>query len=967
MIGTQILHYRIEERLGEGGMGVVYRATDTKLARQVALKFLPAFVSQRPDEKERLLREARTASALDHPNIATIYEINEAEGKLFYAMSLVEGVTLKALRRQGPVTHKQIIQIAAQVAHGLAHAHERGIVHRDIKPQNIMVTTEGRARILDFGLAKIVQEESQRGDASTAGTAAYLSPEQAQGDPATPRSDLFSLGVVLYELTCGEPPFKGEHPAALLYSIVHEDPRPLAERSPDAPPALVAIIERLMSKDPDRRYQTAGELAAELGRLARDLEFSSFSGGVRTLKKDTRFGWRSVILAVLAVGVLGVGTAYLIGENERGAVAADQYDLAVMYFDDLSSSPSEQRIGEMVTELLITDLSGMPDLRVLSSQRLYDILKQLNREGQVVIDRTVASEIARTARARNMVTGSIARSGDRTRLTLNLIEVATGDLLRSEQVEGNDLFAMVDSLSARVQHKIIPIDLSRDRALDLSVAEATTSNPEAYLHYIEGLEAYHRLDWDPALAHFDSAIALDSNFGLAYLRAGIASVNSNRIARGYQYLGFGQRALEQGKLPPIDSLRVATFSALVDNDIQKAIEILRQTTDRFPDDKEAYFFLGNLQSQVGDKQQAIENIRKSLELDPTYPFALLTLINLYQDLDDIPNAISMAERYRTVRPDEATPRLTLGGLYLRVDQFVNARAEFEEARRLAPESYQVASTLASYFGRTGDIDSIRTVLEPFMSDTSQVNIMTAAHALWGAALFLDGRFTDAFAQYRRTAEVERRFGDSLSASGHLVRLATRYLTVGETDSARSAFDQAYRINAKNLKFSDLPFRIALVEGDWDAARIIQDKLIERFAKVVNAENLRQSKLEFEAQLNLAQGRFETALEQLLLIRQLSGDPDDYSFWIGRAHLETGQPAQARQELSHSLVRYEPSHARGYWLYSWYYLGRAHEELGNRGDAEQAYRTFLRYWGRADRKLPEIQDARERLAELGGAS
>jgi serine/threonine protein kinase len=224
MTGSQISHYQIEERLGEGGMGVVYRALDTKLGRKVALKFLPAFVSQKEEEKARFLHEARTTSGLDHPNIATIYEVNEADDKIFYAMQLVEGVTLKDLRRQGPVTNKQIIQLATQVADGLAHAHDRDVVHRDIKPQNIMVTREGRAIILDFGLAMLLTQESVSGETSTAGTAAYISPEQAQGDPATPQSDLFSLGVVLYELVAGQPPFLGDHPAALVYSIVHEDP-----------------------------------------------------------------------------------------------------------------------------------------------------------------------------------------------------------------------------------------------------------------------------------------------------------------------------------------------------------------------------------------------------------------------------------------------------------------------------------------------------------------------------------------------------------------------------------------------------------------------------------------------------------------------------------------------------------------------------------------------------------------------
>jgi non-specific serine/threonine protein kinase len=968
MIGTKILHYQIDERLGEGGMGVVYRATDTKLGRHVALKFLPAFVSERKEEKERFLREARTASLLDHPNIATIYEVNESDGKLFYAMSLVEGVTLKDLRRQGPVTNKQIIQIATQIADGLAHAHDRDIVHRDIKPQNIMVTTEGRAMILDFGLARRGTQESLSGTTSTAGTAAYISPEQAQGQPATAASDLFSLGVVLYELVAGEAPFKGDHPAAVVYSIVHEDPPPVLQVAPETPPALAAIIESLLAKDPAKRPASAAELAESLRRVARELEFSSFSGSVRTLRRESRMGWRSLAFAAVVVLALGVWAASLLEDTPGDVEASVQYDLAVMYFNDLSSATTEQRTGEMITELIITDLSRSPYLRVLSSQRLYDILKQLDREGQTRIDQNVASDIARRARARTMITGSIATAGDRTRLTANLIEVRTGELIRAEQVEGTDLFAMVDSLSARLtDHIAASGDIPADSSLDLSVAEATTSDPRAYIHYITGLEQYHKLEWDSALAQFDSAIALDSGFGLAYLRAGVASFSHNQAGRGYEYLTFGRRALEEGSLPPRESLLVQAFSYIVEQDAQGAIGALSQLIERFPDDKEALFWRGTFLRQSGESQAGIEDMLASLELDPTYPFALINLIDAYEDLDNIPGAITMAERYRTIRPDEVTPHITLAGLYIRVEQLPKARQEIAEALRLDPQSYAAIATLAGYFGLTGHIDSIRTILEPFLTDTTHVTHLTVANERWGAALFLNGRFSESFAQYRHTAELEQRYGDSLQVAGHLMALAVRHNTVGETDSARQVFNRAYKIFPQQLRFSQILFEVALTEGDFEEAGTIRDKLLDRLAKVINEEQLRRVRTTYDAQMEFAAGNYRSALRKFNSARLISGDPDDFSFLIGRAYLETGRPDSARAELERSILRYGPFHPRGYWQRSYYYLGKIHEALGNRGDAAKSYRTFLRYWGRADRPLPEVADAKERLSQLSSAS
>jgi serine/threonine protein kinase/tetratricopeptide (TPR) repeat protein len=963
MKGETLLHYRIEERIGEGGMGVVYRATDTKLGRQVALKFLPAFVAHNPDEKARFLREAQTASKLDHPNIATIFEVNEIDDKVFYAMSLVEGVTLKDLRRQGPVTQKQVLQIAIQVADGLAHAHEREVVHRDIKPQNIMVTVQGQVKILDFGLAKLGLQQSTRGTTSTAGTAAYLSPEQAQGEAATPRSDLFSLGVVLYELVTGEIPFKGDHPAAVLYSVVHEDPPPLERLAPDTPPALAAVIENLLTKDPARRTASATELAAQLRSIARDLEFSGFSGRVPTVRRSSRMGWKTVAAALVAVLVLGVGSAYFLDSGGGPVVAGDQYDVAVLYFDDMTG-PDDQRTGEMVTELLITDLSRQPSLRVLSSQRLYDILKQLDREGQKRIDRTVASDIARRARARQMITGSISRSGDRTRLTANIIDVATGELVRGEQVDGTDLFSMVDSLSGQVKQSLdVPVSLAQNRP----VTEATTRNAEAYLQYVMGLEAYHRLDWGPAKAHFDSAIALDSNFGLAYLRAGIAAFSSNRASQGYQYLRKGEAALASGQIPPRESLFVAAFSNLVRNDVSKAISYFGTIQERYPDDKEAYFWQGTLLRQAGDAHTGIEKLKKSLELDPTYPFALLTLVNAYIDQADYPNAVAIGERYRNIRPNEPVPRIILADLYERTNRFAEARAELAEASRIDSASIYTAGELANYYARTGHLDSIRITLAPFMADTAAASNMGQANNLWGSALFLFGEFNACFEQFHRAAALEKRYGDSLAVAGHWVQLATRYYAVGELDSAEAVFRRAYVISPDNMKFNALSWRIAVARHDLREAKIRRDRFLDALKNMLDDDKIQTQRLALDGEFALMEGQYDKTLDALKAARERSGDPDDYSVWIGRALLETGHAEQARGELQQSLERYEPFNGYGYWIESWYYLGRAHEALGERREALDAYRRFLSYWGKADRPLKFIDDARARSSQLKSVS
>lgn len=967
MIGRTIHHFRIEERLGEGGMGVVYRATDTKLGRQVALKFLPAFVSRRPEERERFLQEARTASRLNHPNIATIYEVNEADAKVYFAMSLVGGVTLKDLRTQGPLTQKQIIQIGIQVADGLAHAHEHDVVHRDIKPHNIMVTTEGRAVILDFGLAQVGLTDSTSVAGATSGTAAYLSPEQAQGQPATPQSDLFALGVVLYELIIGEVPFQGDHPAAVLYSIVHEEPGSVLHKSPETSPGLAAVVDRLLAKDPKHRYATAAEAAAALRQVARDLEYSSYSGQVRTLRKESKYSWRSVAVAALAVLALGWFASSLTGPSGESQSEA-QYDVAVMYFDDLTGGPENARAGRVVSELLTTDLSQSPNLRVLSSQRLYDILKQLGKAPSTNIDQSVATEVAKKAGARNMIVGTLSTSGDRSRLTVNLIDVGSGRVVKAEQVEGRDLFTMVDSVSARL-HKQMAVylsDVDPSRTLR-PVADATTDNVEAYKHYIEGLDCYHRLEWDSALVHFDAAIALDSNFALAYLRAAIASFSSNRASRGLQYVGFGREALEANVLPARESLLVATFVHLADNQLRDAIAGFQALVDRFPDDKEGYFWLGTFTWQTGDAAAGIEHLKKSLELDPEYPFALINLAEMYKDLDDLPNAISVTERYAALRPKEAFPRLELASLCIHLEQYDKARQRLAEAQAISPKNIRVAWSLATYYAHRGYLDSIRPLVEPFLAEENKISDRIDSRSLWAASLFLSGRFAQSFAQYREAAHLQSRFGDSLGASGLWVGLSNRFLAIGLPDSAQAAFDEAYRIDPSNQRFNDLPFRIAVYRQDFAGAETIQNRLMERYAKMGTQAQVDRGRQTFDVYKAAAHKDWPMVLNLVQQYRRKAGDPDDFSYMAGVAQLETGHADSARTELRRSLKRYEPFHAQAFWVLSWYQMGRVHEALGNRGDAAESYRTFLRYWGKADRPLPEVERARERVKDLARAS
>jgi serine/threonine protein kinase len=390
MIGQQINQFKIVEKLGSGGMGDVYVAEDTNLERKVALKFLPPHYSQDSEFKARFQHEARAAAALNHPNIITVYELGEHEGRMFIVLELVEGKSLEQMIESGDVKLSVAMRIGVQMCEGLGAAHEAGIVHRDIKPANILVDQSGRVKILDFGLAKSRRATAETKVGTTVGTIQYESPEQGRGDTVDQRSDLFSLGVVLYELVTGRRPFGGEFTDAIRYAIANENPEPLARFKSDVPEDLQRIIFKLLEKDPDLRYQTATGLLSDLKLLQRSSgpTPSSVHSAVKPTVAPRKGSRRFVIPAVLlvaAVALLLVFKPWSIVIQPTSEATAGDDRIAVMYFENLGDREDARRLGEIVANLLISDLSDSKYIQVVSSQRLSDLLQQLGREGSRTI------------------------------------------------------------------------------------------------------------------------------------------------------------------------------------------------------------------------------------------------------------------------------------------------------------------------------------------------------------------------------------------------------------------------------------------------------------------------------------------------------------------------------------------------------------------------------------------------------
>ena len=689
MIGKIISHYKIIERIGSGGMGVVYKAQDLKLDRFVAIKFLPPSFSSDEEAKKRFIHEAKAASTLQHNNICTIHEIDETtDGQLFICMDYYQGETLKEKIKDEKLKIKEILDYATQIAQGLASAHEKGIIHRDINPANIFITERNEVNILDFGLAKSNAYTKITKMDSTKGTIAYISPEQAKGKDATHQSDIWALGVVMYDMLTGQLPFKGDYDQVLIYSILDKEPEKITSLNPEIPVELGYIVSRALEKNLDSRYQNIEEMLTDLLSFKKNSTVSSDTESIIQRKKKVKRLKTAIIPGTIIV--IAAAIFYLISSIFISEVKSEiPTTLAVISFENQTGDSSYDYLQKAIPNLLITNLEQSEHLQVTTWERMRDLLKQIDKEEVKIIDKDLGFELCRMDDIDAIVLGSFVKAGDVFATDVKVLDVVTKKLIKSANTKSEGLASILESQIDYLSKEIaegIGLSPMEIRSVPLKIADVTTTSMEAYNYFLRGREDYEKWYYVDAQQFLEKAVELDSTFAMAYLYlAWTYDAVWNNKAKDEAYRkakAFSGKASEKERLY-IEAYYARTF----EGSPEKKFRILKQIANKYPKEKRVHYFLGDYFRNRNLLNEALQEFNLALELDPDYGIAIMRLAYIYSDLEDYEKALEYFRRYASILPGDADPISSIGDLYFQMGRLDDALAKYKEAIEVKPNFY----------------------------------------------------------------------------------------------------------------------------------------------------------------------------------------------------------------------------------------------------------------------------------------
>jgi len=1018
--------YEIIEELGRGGMGRVYRVEDKKVGQEVALKLIKPEIASDVKTLERFRNELKTARMIAHKNVCRMFDLGEAGGTYYITMEYVTGEDLKGLIRQVErLDTGTAVKMARQICEGLAEAHRMGVVHRDLKPSNIMIDREGSARIMDFGIARSLKAKGMTGTGIVIGTPEYMSPEQAEAKEVDQRSDLYSLGVILFEMVTGRLPFEGDTPLSIAMKHKGEEPGEPSSINPQIPEDLSRMILRCLAKDKADRFETAEEMMAELDEIkssiptteremtaGKSAEKAAGKSHGKTAGKTTgkTAGKRSTTSREITLSLtpkklmgaavaLGVVIVALVGLllwrpwSAKTPAAADKIEssIAVISFENQTGDSGYDHLQKVFTNLLITRLEATGQFHVLTWERMRDISRQMGEEGSDIIDQDLGFEICRREGIEALAIGTFTKLGEMFAADVKVYDVDTKSSLSSASSRGEGEESIIKSQIDDLSREIVA---SRGAARGKKggatagathIADVTTSSLEAYNLYLRGVELSIKMYLEESRQALEKAVEIDPTFASAYLELSYVYFQmedpSGNVEALKKAMELSDRVLEKERL-----FIEAAYVSVVEFDLEKSVELYENLVSKYPREKLALFWLGAMHYFRGANDEAIGALERALELDPRYADSVNMIAYVYTEKGEYEMAVKYFERYVALSPGQANPHDSLADAYSQMGRLEESLVEYEEALRIKPD-FGSNWKMAYIHAQKEDYAEAVTCIDLFIDVASVPGLRALGH-LWKCFyLYWLGDLDSSFDELRQAETLAKEVENGLMLSRIDSFRAWINSDRGEFEQSREGykkwnafireyippFESVYDImyyfslgmlSLKEGRIDSARSRLEGINDLWDKIQPSERDWVTFYRDLLKAEVLLAEGVLDEA-VTVAEGipglRYPHILSPAAGIIYNMPPCKDV---LARVYAARGNVDKALAEYERLIV-FDPGEESRFLIPPVYHyrLGVLYEQTGAIAKAKEQYAKFLELWKDADPDLDVVKDARTRLASL----
>jgi len=982
--------YEVIEELGKGGMGKVYKVLDKEVNEKIALKLLNPEIAADEKTIDRFRNELKFARKIGHRNVCRMYDLSREEGTHYITMEYVPGEDLKStIIRVGQLSVGKATFIAKQVCEGLVEAHRLGVVHRDLKPQNIMLDKEGNARIMDFGIARSLKAKGLTGAGVMIGTPEYMSPEQAEVKEVDQRSDIYSLGVILYEMVTGRVPFEGETPLNIAMKHKSEAPRSPKELNSQIPEDLSRVILRCLEKDKEKRYQGAEAVLSELANIEKGMPTTERvipeRKPITSREITVTIGLKKLFipaLVVVALVVIAVAIWQLIPGREPVRTS-----VAVINFENQTGERAYDYLQEAIPNLLITSLEQSKYLQVTTWERMHDLVKQIGKQDVEIIDKDLGFELCRMDGVDAIVLGSFVKAGDVFATDVKVLDVETKELLKSASSKGEGVGSILERQIGELSKDIsrgVGISERKLEEAQPQIAEVTTNSMDAYNYFLRGREDLLRFYYDEARQSLEKAVELDPNFAVAYLW----------LARAYGSLGERKardEACEKAKIlseKATDKERLYIeeyYADVIERDPEKSFRILKEIARKYPREKMVHIGLAWYFGNRKMFDQAIDEYSIALKLDPNFGLTLNAVAYTYSDMGNFDKALEYFKKYASVSPGDANPIDSMAELYFRMGRLDEAIAKYKETLEVKPDFFQTYWRVGYIYALKQDYDEAMKWVDKDIAAAPTLGAKGPGYRWKAFYHYWLGNIEQSLSSLRRNVDLAEAIGHESRKAGAEWMIGWVYYDKGELEQSREYFKswfdfyKVYSPAYPSHYTAEYNFNLALLDLKQGRIESARSRLTEIKSLLPEINPSRKAGITFrygllQGEVLLAEGSVEKAISVLEKASPLGRPPliqniTSYNIpflkdVLARAYQQKGELDKAIAEYER-LITFDPSREERYLIHPKYYyrLAKLYEEKGWAGKAIEHYERFLDFWKNADEGLPELVDATKRLAAL----